>query len=1403
MFSENDFKGFKDIGQGGKRGDAASTGMFGRGALTMYHFTDVPMLLSNDSFVILDPQQQVLPIVYRKRRARRVGTKMSFSAVNRLAPDQLAPFVGLHGFQQDVDHYEGTMFRFPLRTFGAKTSLKETHETADVRSLLKGYFNTARTAILFLRHVSLIEFYVRGDPSPQWIVSAKRVRCASNGSFQRIEITTSQSGFEQQIDTWCVGLNTILQIPSDVFRSGRGSRKSSECGIAACLIEGQRDKPKTKRKGSISSLGKLHSTIVEHAGQPKIQQRVFCRLPTTHESSLPVSFHASFAVTGDRRNIALEAKAENSEWNQWLLKVCLSTMYLDTVQYLAPRIGQDVFKFWPMESSSSSISGVLSDAFWEKLASQPYSTANVLPVIVQDVQPDTKDRVAVFGSTQNTTSLTSAKFDFLLKSHSETLRDLLTGIFPLLVRPPQGVMRGFKTLASNQQIKTVDVECLRESFRLEENCKLLETFLAQIAKEEKQRAAIESLLRIMIPDTREEEQHTLSTLQNCRIVPRPHLESPMGLLIWNPGPDAVWHLLATPEEEKLFAFADDSMVHNGLFARPSEAYILVSKTHHDPIDTLLKSNFNVRRFELSDVGSLLRRSSSPIAPTTHVQDLDEWMSRLWEYLNRQFPKVHCIGDHAASQFNETADGLLSKAGLHDHCVYRMSSDGTWSYLSPEQFGTRPCIMQPLNGQHQKIVKVIPGLSMIDHTCAPFLLQEKEKDLECSDSFKRLLRALERLERTTNTTATKIIGQVLDLESKDVLKDLALKYLQSDNYRGDTDKAILRRLPIWRRVEPSPSPPREHVAANEGLFCGYEKMLMPWIKNLSRFVEPGILNLHKGELSKLEISPLTHEQVWEITKGDLPSEVKSPEARQQYLDFISYLGRWPLKVSGKIAPNGASIMCEANTLYDHKDIVFRAAFREKKRTHFLHKDMRIPDIHGFWLSHGLRTRSSGRMKHEHFLECILAINERWDSESTSPYFIKDSHIVAYYLHQGGDWFLSWPNHIWARLASVPMFKVQDVPADEIGYRRARMQQNVQKKSHRALEDSGKVSRKRIIWSQTSFLQTPPDNYVYESLPKSGDPTVNQVFDHLSYLVSIIKEILQDDTPEYLRDIQACYEYLQTHLDATKRIPGVYKARIWLNLDIIQVELASQDCLEATLTSSNLICLNSPVDPLPMKVAKKFLIPYEKLLMGLGCKTVKQPKPASAPQSSDSRELSLAAAMGEMRQLRDQNQLVDVYFKAEDQKKPAHRVVLSAVSEYCKKQFGGHWGRVLEHQATVHIEDLRFLTLSQMIDFAYTGDFEWPELKDSDDNAEIEDTLAMLLDLLDGTERWLLQRLHDMTENFLTSEPYSTIYVRPDTVDWVKERAEGARALRLVKYCEDFLADNEEIVRSLREDISMEE
>lgn len=170
------------------------------------------------------------------------------------------------------------------------------------------------------------------------------------------------------------------------------------------------------------------------------------------------------------------------------------------------------------------------------------------------------------------------------------------------------------------------------------------------------------------------------------------------------------------------------------------------------------------------------------------------------------------------------------------------------------------------------------------------------------------------------------------------------------------------------------------------------------------------------------------------------------------------------------------------------------------------------------------------------------------------------------------------------------------------------------------------------------------------------------------------------------------------------------------------------------------------------------------------------------------------MSKIRKLREQSQLTDVIFKAEGREMPAHKIFLAAVSGWCETQFLGEWGRMLEHDPTITIEGVSFNTLSSMIEFAYTGEFVPPTLKDPTNNEQIADALDDVLDLLDGTSRWFLDSLHDFAEDFLVSPSISKNWIRPDNVVDVKERAESVstRAPRLAKHCEEFIALNGGIV-----------
>ena len=217
-----------------------------------------------------------------------------------------------------------------------------------------------------------------------------------------------------------------------------------------------------------------------------------------------------------------------------------------------------------------------------------------------------------------------------------------------------------------------------------------------------------------------------------------------------------------------------------------------------------------------------------------------------------------------------------------------------------------------------------------------------------------------------------------------------------------------------------------------------------------------------------------------------------------------------------------------------------------------------------------------------------------------------------------------------------------------------------------------------------------------------------------------------------------------------------------------------------------------------MAKNFLIPYEKILQRLGCKSIVQPTYETSELSIRVNKWSeaspMAESMAEIQKFQDKGELTDVTFEAQGQRKSAHKVLLAAASEYCKIQFSSRWEENLKRQAVISLEDIDYSTLSTMIDFAYTGTFVEPQLTNATPNDKVADIRDDLLDLLTATDRWFMHRLHEKVEVFMIAPKNVHLFVRVENVGAVMERAESANAKTLQATCKRFRAHNLEFVES---------
>ena len=1176
-FSEKDFAGFKEIGQGGKGDDATTTGMFGRGALSMYHFTDVPMIISGGYYLVLDPQQERLP--RNKYHTRKAGLKIPLATVRRIAVDQLTPFDGLYGYDKNNDSFNGTIFRFPLRTVGAKTTLKDAAQHANLRltqALLEDYFQTARISLLFLHNVKVLEFCIRGEDCPMWKVSA---HCPGDFEvFRRVTIKSNKKGCRAGTDIWQVGMTDIEESPRGVVKVGKSSSKITECGIAACLEQGVWDPDSSDEKVSPVDLHKAPMKCVD--------ERVFCKLPMNLRHQLPVSIHASFAITGDRKTIAFEDHSENAAWNRWLLTDCLPRIYLDFLKELSPRLGDEAFRFWPSKPGTESwmaLSNTVALGFWEKIVDIDHIQYQVYPVMDLDspaaFQGANDLRRAKLRKTRKlhgVMSLSKAHFDFLPESISHKLGSLFVLLGVNRVRPPRRLWKAFKHTACGFQSTELNSEFLANLFQQEVNCKHVEAFCAHSANVQDKAEIMAMLLKVLVPVTDGKDFTPLYLLNGCRILPRPSLDAPLGLLTLDPQADSGWHFVAEAEEQKLFAFATNSMANTSLF---SPAMIGTEEADtwtlsRDPIKDIMKAPFNVRKLEIGDLGALLARPESPISLEQSPEKRDKWMSKVWTYINRKFRALKSAEDMVDDAAPLKVEDLLSKASIWDAAVYRFTSNKRWQYITPRQFGAEPCIVDPTDKQQQILCGSIPDLMCFDPSCLPYLFSEHERNLDEKLSFERFLDALQKIEQVNGVKIRSYLTATLPFEAKETLRGLLITFLS--NYSKSEDvprKPTLLSLPVWPRIKRvETSQLSEHLAAEEARFFNHKELIMPWVKELNQFVDPGVVETEESSLPKLGLKLTTVEAFWQHIKEDLPSKVVDKVSRQHHLLLVQCLAKHSIKTSATIAPNGNGMLGKANDLYDHDDEIFKSAFHEEESAHFLHSDFR--NLRSYWVSIGLRARPATKvMNGEDFLQCALALDRRYKPPMWNQVFDQDASVVSAYLWYDQPAFESWSFSIWEQVFKARMFEVQQNVSGQPSYRQGRMRQIAQEHTHCALQDAARKTDMRVLWSQMKFLKDNPAASVFVKIRGGGSPSAGLVYTHLKFLISKRSDVTQRDLQEYLKDIQACYNHLQDNANLTKGISGIREAQIWFNLDTTQVDLVSKDSLQSP-TSASLLCLNCP-------------------------------------------------------------------------------------------------------------------------------------------------------------------------------------------------------------------------------------
>ncbi|KAG7502347.1 hypothetical protein JOB18_018013 [Solea senegalensis] len=328
-FTDDDWEGIQMAGRSVKRNDPNKVGRFGIGFNSVYHTTDVPSIFSSVHLGFMDPQEKIFG-------GRNGGFLWSLDdpedqdALMHMQ-DQFQPFRDIVSLVSEKEwsnvvmedqHFDGTIFRFPLRSEVSEIS-DNLYDSKKVVELFDSFIADAGLSLLFLKNVtcvSLIHIDTHGTVNTRFKVTSSVATDALLKSEDK-SVVEGSTKFK------------MITLHSDTDRETKWL-------VTTCTMkEGNVDNLDSLAK-KLSFFPQVDLAFPCDEKRNCSESRLSCFLPLPNNESnktgLPVYVNACFGLTDNRREIKWQEEDqqhdEHALWNELLMKEVLPQAYLMIIQ---------------------------------------------------------------------------------------------------------------------------------------------------------------------------------------------------------------------------------------------------------------------------------------------------------------------------------------------------------------------------------------------------------------------------------------------------------------------------------------------------------------------------------------------------------------------------------------------------------------------------------------------------------------------------------------------------------------------------------------------------------------------------------------------------------------------------------------------------------------------------------------------------------------------------------------------------------------------------------------------------------------------------------------------------------------------------------------------------------------
>ncbi|KAK1156040.1 sacsin-like [Acipenser oxyrinchus oxyrinchus] len=398
VFTEDDFKNITKIGSASKEHQVEKIGNFGLGFNAVYHITDIPSILSGKTLLIFDPN--VTHLQKHIKSKSNPGIKLDLSRSDRVLkrfPGQFKPYHNIFGCNIKADQfdYKGTLIKLPFRTIAEveKSEIStKCYDESRIQSLTDTFKETSQNMLLFLRRVEKVSLEVlsqtasaEDQSSATTVLTLTRKDICKYNVADNIPFRHLQQNSVSKLERFngkCRGIidiNTfgVMEITSEVPEA---PQMLQYWLVHSCFGVGKALQMVCDKRLLALPLGSVAAPLIQSKEAPGKWRpdteaavgQVFCFLPLSIHSGLPVHINGSFSVTSNRKNIWTTGL--KGDWNEALLQDAVNVAYVTTLLQLQKmcqesRIeGYNYYTFWPNMEKVLKPFTATAKAFYEAVA---------------------------------------------------------------------------------------------------------------------------------------------------------------------------------------------------------------------------------------------------------------------------------------------------------------------------------------------------------------------------------------------------------------------------------------------------------------------------------------------------------------------------------------------------------------------------------------------------------------------------------------------------------------------------------------------------------------------------------------------------------------------------------------------------------------------------------------------------------------------------------------------------------------------------------------------------------------------------------------------------------------------------------------------------------------------------